>query len=133
MPSLLRLRIVMITWVLLGASGCVTAPASTAAVHVQVSASGAISCHGKPCSAEQLPSCLARMGAKKTQEIRVHLEDSHNKRLIAKIYNGLHSQGYAHILFVDEPRAVSEIIGEPNSRTEAPAGNSTTRPPTQAR
>lgn len=109
--------------VLTGLSGCATPPKSTATVHVLVSAAGIVSVFGEHFSVDQLSSHLAKYGTSPLQEIRVHMEDIHNKRLMAQIFNSLHKKGYLRVMFQDEPRGVSEIVGEPESRTEMPVKN----------
>ena len=126
MSSRRCLRILTLALVLAGFSGCTTTPKSSAVVHVLVSAQGMVTYFGEQFIADQLPSRLDRTAVAKSQEIRVHLEDVHNKRLMAQIYNGLQAKGYVHVLFQDAPRAVSEVVGDPDSRTETPAINNAT-------
>ena len=119
----LQFRIFGLSLALTLLTGCVSsqpAPRSSAVVHVHVSARGTISYPGGHCSAEQLPDQLARADVKPTQDIRVHMEDIHDTRLMSRIYSALHNKGYLHVLFRDEPRASSAVVGEPDSFTEAP-------------
>ena len=114
---------------LTGLAGCVTTSTSTAPVHVLVTSKGVVNYLGAQFGADQLPSRLSRAGVGKQQEIRVHMEDIRNTRLMSQLYNGLHNKGYARVLFQDEPRATSEVSGEPDTRTEAPVPRNTAPAP----
>ena len=118
--QLRRLFVLASTLALL--SGCVSTPSSPATAHVYVTAGGTVSYRGAPCSPEQLPVRLAKAGVGPVQEIRVHMDDIQNARLRSQIATGLLQKGFKRILFVAAPRASSEVVGEPDTRTESPAG-----------
>jgi len=103
-------------------SGCASTPKPRGHANVFVTASGQINYLGKPCGPDQLPARLAKDGVGKEQEIRVHLDDIRNTQLRNQIAAGLIQKGYKRVLFVAAPRASSEVVGEPNTHTEAPVG-----------
>lgn len=104
-------------------SGCVSTPKIAAPAHVFVTAAGMANYRGASCAPNQLPARLVRSGVEPAQEIRVHMEDIRNMPLRNQIAAGLLQKGFKHVLFVAAPRASSEIVGEPDTHTEAPAGN----------
>ena len=118
-------RLVLTALTVLALAGCVTSTpkpkAQLAAVHILVSPAGIATYAGEHFGADQIPARLAKTGVEKTQDIRIHMADIHNTHLMAQIYNSLHSKGYLHVLFQDELRASSEVVGEPETRAEAPA------------
>ena len=70
--------------------------------------------------AEQLPGRLAKSGVSVDQEIRLHVEDTRQTGLMAQLRDVLLRNGYKHILFVTETRAMSEVSGQPETRTATP-------------
>ena len=118
---------------LTGLCGCVSSPkpttksmppSSTAPVVVVVTPTGAIRYQDATFAAEQLPRRLASAGVEPTQEIRVHIRDDvSDKTLMPQIYNALHAKGYSRVLFQTEKRASSEVLGDPQTHSEALPGN----------
>lgn len=113
-------HVLVVTLALAAATGCVSTPRITGPVNVFVTAKGVATFRGEQFGADLLPRRLSRSGVEPEQEIRVHLEDVHNnKRLMTQIHNDLRLKGFTHILILDEPRASSEVIGEPGTRIES--------------
>ena len=105
------------TGALAGLAGCATTDTRLAppARHVAINARGEIMYLGAPLSAAQLVKRLKAEGAQPKQEIRVHLDDLRNKRLMVDISQALVQAGFTRVLFMDERKAVSTVVGEPPS------------------
>jgi hypothetical protein len=114
----------LLVLMLAGLCGCVSTPRSTAPVHVLVTASGIVCYQGEQFGGDQLAARLQKANVDKSQEVRVHMEDTRNTRLLKQLHDGLMRKGYKHILFLAEPRATAEVVGEPETRTEAPVRSS---------
>ncbi len=89
-------------------------------LHVSFSATGVVTYRDSQFKADQLPARLAKSGASVDQEIRLHMEDTRQTRLMAQLRDVLLRNGYKHILFLTETRAMSEVSGQPETRTETP-------------
>ena len=129
-PFCILRRVLGLTLLLAGLSGCASSPKPVGPVHVLVTANGLVDFRGEQFPPGQLPDRLAKAGVDEKREIRLHMEDIRNKQLWAQIYNGLLKKGFKRVLILDEPRASSEVAGEPESRTETPATGGT--PPAPA-
>ncbi|MEI7436312.1 MAG: hypothetical protein WCL16_05855, partial [bacterium] len=81
-----RLAMMML---LAGLCGCVSTPKSTAPVHVLVTAGGFVNYQGEQFGADQLAARLAKANVDKAQEVRVHMEDTRNTRLLKQLHDGL--------------------------------------------
>ena len=101
---------------LTGLLGCATTPQKSAApLSITMNALGNVSFMGAPMAVEQLPQRLRKAGYPPTQEIRVHLtEADHHTQAMARISDILHKSGYMRVLFVEAPRAISHVAGEPD-------------------
>jgi hypothetical protein len=101
-------------------AGCASPPRTTTPLHVAVSSTGMVTYRDSQFRAEQLPGRLAKNGVSVDQEIRLHVEDTRQTGLMAQLRDVLLRNGYKHILFVTETRAMSEVSGQPETRTATP-------------
>jgi len=109
-----------------GLAGCVSVPNASGPVDVFVSTSGLATYAGARFEASQLARRLERSDVDRVREIHVHLADVKNKALMGQIATDLHNKGYIHFFFLSPPKGSSEIVGEPETRIEAPVQNKAT-------
>ncbi|MEO5367182.1 MAG: hypothetical protein H7831_12710 [Magnetococcus sp. WYHC-3] len=114
----------LLAWTLLGVVGCASIPTASAPVHVTVTTTGMVRYQETSFAADQLPARLRKAGVNDQQEIRVHLSGSRQTTLIRQMNDNLRQNGYHKILFLAEPRATSEVVGAPETRTESPIPSS---------
>jgi hypothetical protein len=101
-------------------TGCASVPRTTTPLHISVSATGVVTYRNTQCQADQLPARLAKSGVSVDQDLRLHMEDTRQTRLMAQLRDALLRSGYKHFLFQTERRALSEVSGQPETRTETP-------------